>query len=124
MDYAGAYCDGTDMEARVLFRFAKFTFALFILVCILQTVMWTRNLLTQNGFLDANAIVNFPSSTTILPVHDEIVASGSKLFRMAISWPSILFVICVAGAIWLVGLGFTRFVKSLDDRHSPWPERF
>jgi hypothetical protein len=116
----------------MLFRFAKFTFALFVLLCIARTALWTRNLLTQDGFLDASttprwfagADVNFPNSTTIFPAHDEIVAAATRFFTLAISPQVILFLAALSAAIWLGGLGFTRLVRVYEDRYSGWPERF
>jgi hypothetical protein len=116
----------------MLFRFAKFTFAMFVLLSIVRTALWTKNLLMQDGFLDAPTTsswfaspdLNFPNPTTIFLAHDEIVASVSKFFAIATSAEAILFFASLTAAVWLAGLGFTRLARALEQRHSHWPEPF
>ena len=106
----------------MFFRFAKFTFTMFLLLGIARTATTAKDLLAQGGLIDPQ--VNFPNSTTIFPMQGEIVAAASRLFTMAISMQAIFFLACLSVAIWLGGLGFTRLVKVYEDRNSGWPEQF
>jgi hypothetical protein len=123
----------------MLFRFAKLTFAIFILLGITRTLIWTKNILAQNDFLDPNANIytnaslsswlanielNSPNPPTIFPAHSEIVASVSNIFSKTISPNLILFFACVLGAIFAGGYGFSRLVDAIERRDSHWPEEF
>jgi hypothetical protein len=122
----------------MLTRIAKLTFSLLPLLCIMHTANVAKNVLSQDGFLDGTSAgdsstatrwlttvdANFPSSTTILPAHDEMSRCVSRLSSVEISSQTMIFVVCVIGALVAATVGFSRLMVYLEQRYCGWPERF